>query len=64
MFDIDWLEERMPEMVHDFPFGAPRFIQQAVGYKATVCIGQTVGKKSVWITLLAFVDFPSQIVLE
>ena len=42
VFDIDRLEESMPEMVHDFPFGAPRFIQQAVGYKATVCNGQVV----------------------
>jgi N-acyl-D-aspartate/D-glutamate deacylase len=42
VFDIDRLEERMPEIVHDFPFGAPRFIQHAVGYKATVCNGQVV----------------------
>ena len=42
VFDIDRLEERMPEIVHDFPFGAPRFIQRAVGYKATVCNGQVV----------------------
>ncbi len=32
----------MPEMVHDMRFGAPRFIQRAVGYKATVCKGETV----------------------
>ena len=36
------LEERMPEIVHDFPFGAPRFIQRAAGYKATVCNGTVV----------------------
>ena len=42
VFDIDRLEERMPEIVHDFPFGAPRFIQRAAGYKATVCNGQVV----------------------
>ena len=42
VFDIDRLEERMPEIVYDFPFGAPRFIQHAVGYKATVCNGQVV----------------------
>ena len=42
VFDIAALEERMPEIVHDFPFGAPRFIQRAAGYKATVCNGQVV----------------------
>ena len=42
VFDIGALEERMPEIVHDFPFGAPRFIQRAAGYKATVCNGQVV----------------------
>ena len=42
VFDIDRLEERMPEIVNDFPFGAPRFIQRAVGYKATLCNGQLV----------------------
>ena len=42
VFDVGRLAERMPEMVHDMPFGAPRFIQRAVGYKATVCNGETV----------------------
>ena len=42
VFDIQRLEERMPEIVHDFPFGAPRFIQRAAGYKATVCNGAVV----------------------
>ena len=42
VFDIDRLEERMPEIVHDFPFGAPRFIQRAAGYHATVCNGAVV----------------------
>lgn len=42
VFDISKLEERMPEIVHDFPFGAPRFIQRAAGYHATVCNGQVV----------------------
>jgi N-acyl-D-aspartate/D-glutamate deacylase len=42
VFDIDRLEERMPEIVNDFPFGAPRFIQRAVGYKATLCNGRVV----------------------
>ncbi len=42
VFDIDRLEERQPKIVHDFPFGAPRFIQRAVGYHATVCNGAVV----------------------
>lgn len=42
VFDISSLEERMPQMVHDFPFDAPRFIQRAAGYKATVCNGTVV----------------------
>ena len=42
VFDISRLEERMPQIVHDFPFGAPRFIQRAAGYKATVCNGTMV----------------------
>ena len=42
VFDIEKLEERMPKIVHDFPFGAPRFIQRAAGYKATVCNGEVV----------------------
>ena len=42
VFDIDRLEERQPRIVHDFPFGAPRFIQRAAGYKATVCNGTVV----------------------
>ena len=42
VFDIDRLEERMPKIVHDFPFGAPRFIQRAAGYHATVCNGAVI----------------------
>ncbi|MEM7365193.1 MAG: amidohydrolase family protein [Pseudomonadota bacterium] len=42
VFDVSKLEERMPEIVHDFPFGAPRFIQRAVGYKNTICNGTVV----------------------
>ena len=42
VFDLDRLEERMPKIVHDFPFGAPRFIQRAVGYKATLCNGEVL----------------------
>jgi|TARA_B110000263_G_scaffold71586_1_gene62579 N-acyl-D-amino-acid deacylase len=32
----------MPEIVKDFPFGAPRFIQRAAGYKATLVNGQVM----------------------
>ena len=32
----------MPEMVHDFPGGAARFIQRARGYRATLCNGQVI----------------------
>ena len=42
IFDIDKLEECMPELVHDFPFGASRFIQRAVGYKATLVNGKII----------------------
>ena len=42
VFDLDSLHERMPEIVHDFPHGAPRFIQRACGYKATVCNGKVI----------------------
>jgi N-acyl-D-amino-acid deacylase len=42
VFDLDRLEEKMPEIVHDFPFGAPRFIQRAAGYKTTICNGQVI----------------------
>ena len=40
--DIEQLEERMPQIVNDFPFGAPRFIQRAAGYRATVCNGTVI----------------------
>ncbi|TDJ44560.1 MAG: amidohydrolase [Gammaproteobacteria bacterium] len=42
VIDLQRLHERMPEMVHDFPGGAARFIQRATGYKATVCNGQII----------------------
>ena len=42
IFNLDKLEERMPELVHDFPFGASRFIQRAVGYKATLVNGKII----------------------
>ncbi|MAV24691.1 MAG: amidohydrolase [Gammaproteobacteria bacterium] len=39
VIDIASLAERQPQLVNDFPHGAPRFIQRAVGYKATLCNG-------------------------
>ncbi len=40
--DLANLSERMPEIAHDFPNGAPRFIQKALGYRATVCNGAVI----------------------
>lgn len=42
VIDLERLEERQPELVHDFPGNAPRFIQRAAGYEATICNGQVV----------------------
>jgi len=42
VIDLARLAERMPEMVHDFPGGAPRFVQRAAGYRATLCNGQVI----------------------
>ncbi|MEM7019665.1 MAG: amidohydrolase family protein, partial [Pseudomonadota bacterium] len=36
------LSERMPEIVHDLPGSAPRFIQKARVYRATICNGQVI----------------------
>ena len=40
VFDPDVVAERHPEIVHDFPGGAPRFIQKSVGYRATLVNGR------------------------
>ena len=40
VFDLDEVCERQPELVHDFPGGAPRYIQRSKGYKATLVNGQ------------------------
>jgi N-acyl-D-aspartate/D-glutamate deacylase len=42
VIDTDNVAERHPELVHDMPFGAARFIQRAKGYRATLCNGQVV----------------------
>ncbi len=40
VFDPDQVAERQPELVNDFPGGAPRFIQRSIGYKATIVNGK------------------------
>ncbi|MCY3813843.1 MAG: amidohydrolase family protein [Gammaproteobacteria bacterium] len=42
VIDMTRVRERQPKLVHDFPGGAPRLIQKAVGYKATVCNGTVI----------------------
>ena len=42
VFDIDRVAERQPQLVHDFPGEAPRLIQKAVGYQATICNGSVI----------------------
>ena len=40
VFDPDTVAERQPELVHDFPGGAPRYIQKSIGYKSTIVNGE------------------------
>ncbi len=40
VFDLSKVAERQPELVHDFPGGAPRYIQKSFGYKTTIVNGQ------------------------
>jgi N-acyl-D-aspartate/D-glutamate deacylase len=40
VFDPKEVAECQPEQVHDFPGGAPRFIQRAKGYRTTIVNGQ------------------------
>ena len=40
VFDADTVAERQPQLVHDFPGGAPRFIQRSQGYRATIVNGE------------------------
>ena len=40
VFDPDDVAELQPELVYDFPGGAPRYIQRSKGYKATIVNGQ------------------------
>lgn len=40
VFDADKVAELQPELVHDFPGDAPRYIQKSTGYKVTIVNGQ------------------------
>jgi N-acyl-D-aspartate/D-glutamate deacylase len=40
VFDLDRIAQLQPQIVHDFPGGAPRYIQRAKGYKATIVNGR------------------------
>ena len=39
VIDLDGLALDVPELVHDFPTGAPRYVQRSRGYAATVVNG-------------------------
>ena len=40
VLDPSRVAERQPELVHDFPGGAPRYIQKSFGYKTTIVNGE------------------------
>ena len=40
VLDPDTVVECQPEIVNDFPGGAPRFFQRSKGYRATIVNGQ------------------------
>ena len=40
VIDLDRVAQLRPEIVHDFPGGAPRYIQRARGYRATLVNGE------------------------
>lgn len=40
VIDLDRVGERYPELVRDFPGGAPRYIQRSTGYVATLVNGE------------------------
>ena len=42
VLDVNQVAERQPQLVHDFPGKAPRLIQKAVGYQATICNGSVI----------------------
>ncbi len=42
VFDLERIGEAHPELVHDFPGGAPRYLQRSTGYHATLVNGHVV----------------------
>jgi N-acyl-D-aspartate/D-glutamate deacylase len=40
LIDLDGLALDVPELVHDFPTGAPRYVQRSHGYPATIVNGE------------------------
>ena len=40
VIDMERLQLRRPQLVHDLPGGASRLIQRAEGYVATICAGE------------------------
>ncbi len=40
VFELAKLGEGQPYLVHDFPYGAPRYLQRSAGYHATVVNGE------------------------
>jgi N-acyl-D-amino-acid deacylase len=42
VIDMDAIQLKLPQMVHDLPLGGRRLIQRADGYRATVVSGETV----------------------
>ena len=40
VFDLDTVAELQPEIVHDFPGGAARFVQRSKGFAATIVNGE------------------------
>ena len=40
VIDLDRVAELQPRLVHDFPGGAPRYVQEARGFDATIVNGR------------------------
>ena len=40
VIDLDALSLAIPEIRHDLPTGAPRVVQRATGYRATIVAGE------------------------
>jgi N-acyl-D-aspartate/D-glutamate deacylase len=47
VFDAERVGEQYPELVHDFPGGAPRYIQRSTGYHATLVNGEVAFRNGV-----------------